>query len=136
MKKEFETKRGKYEAPGSITICQTPIDQKDPRRNGVTFTLNSNLKIVSVDKYMHSELDREIDKAFDCMWFSFPTPFKRGDIVFQPEYIWQPLVLDDICTWEQPSVAYIDRRKEPVQNLTEFGNFSDMTYKGYYFFRG
>ena len=45
--------------------------------------------------------DSEIDTAitFEGMWFPFPTPFHRGDILVNQRNPESPIVLQDISTW-------------------------------------
>lgn len=61
------------------------------------------------DEYMrcHRDLiDEVITSSFEGMWFNFPTPFKKGDIVCTPKgsriYVDEdiPFVLEKLVTWD------------------------------------
>ena len=70
-----------------------------------------------------------LDTFFDELWFSFPVPFIRGDIVslksrYHPEDH-KPIVIDGIivpCGWDEEE--YIKKRKD-------YGDTSDMNIWGY-----
>ena len=87
-------------------------------------------------------------QMFDYMWFNFPTPFKRGDIVTSQHspFGWQiygeePFVLTELCLWGSNEYklngildrdglyARADRR---LSQLEESGDFTDMTAHGYF----
>lgn len=64
---------------------------------------------------------------FEGLWLDFPTPFKKGDIVWEPEDMnnikWDmdgPFVLEGISTWE------------PAEYMKRSGDNSDMTAYGYF----
>ncbi len=70
-----------------------------------------------------------LDTFFDELWFSFPVPFKRGDIVYlrsryHPEDR-EPVVIDDIIVpngWDE---------EEYIKKRMEYGDTSDMNIWGY-----
>lgn len=68
-----------------------------------------------------------IDESFDGMWFSFPTPFKKGDIVWIPkpesDINWNcdgGFVLLGIITWDAPE--YIVREGD-AYDMCAYGYF-------------
>ena len=81
--------------------------------------------------YSESENKRwyEIDGFFDELWFCFPVPFKRGDIVsicsrYHPEDR-EPIVIDGIIVphgWDE---------EEYIKKQREHGDTSDMNMWGY-----
>ena len=69
--------------------------------------------------------------VFEGLWFDFPTPFKKGDILWNPRYpnagfTSGPFVLTNIITDEG---FLIKRQAEFVRNS---GDWTDMTYYGYF----
>ena len=70
--------------------------------------------------------NHEVDvlcKSFDRMWFDFPVPFKKGDIV-QDVYQREPFVLFDTDAWMKRSdPIYMNGRN----NMQSFGYFYDHT---------
>ena len=63
-------------APGSENKeCELKID-----RNGVIMDADSR-------GFYFAEGDEEISLCFEDMWFGFPTPFEKGDILYDPERV-------------------------------------------------
>ena len=67
-----------------------------------------------------------LNNFFESMWFNFPTPFVKGDIVWIPteklEYECDGgLVLDDIVTWGDIN-----------KFILETGDNTDMSFAGYF----
>lgn len=61
-----------------------------------------------------------IHNVFDGMWFSFPSPFRKGDIVVDCGKYGEVFVLDDLLA---------DHEKN---RLERFGDAADMTAYGYF----
>ena len=65
-------------------ISKVWIDQKD---KSITAYYNRNSSLMAIDTSIFFS-DRECDvecHSFDGMWFDFPTPFKKGDILIDPD---------------------------------------------------
>lgn len=70
--------------------------------------------------------------AFEDMWFQFPVPFKKGDIVYNEKkgyvgyspYGTEPFVLEGVC--------YDMWTEKQVQSKKERGDLTDMTAYGYF----
>ena len=70
--------------------------------------------------------------AFEDMWFQFPVPFKKGDIVYNDKkgyvgyspYGTEPFVLEGVC--------YDMWTEKQVQSKKERGDLTDMTAYGYF----
>lgn len=81
---------------------------------------------VGENHYLSAEDHALYYDVFESMWFAFPTPFKKGDILRQVDCLYQlpyepPFVMTSICTMGERS-AY----------LAENGGGSDMTACGYF----
>lgn len=69
----------------------------------------------------------DLENALYYQWFSFPTPFKKGDIVWEPKpdnmIRWDsdgPFVLEGLSTWN------------PIDHTVKYGDSSDMRAYGYF----
>lgn len=92
---------------------------------------NSDKEMIRIFGYTMDDADRDIQKTFDTIWIEVPTPFKRGDIVFEPGGFAEgyppiacPFVLYSLCTWDNEE-RLIKKRK--------FADNSDMTADGYFY---
>lgn len=101
------------------------------------------LEIYPMKDDILSDEEIGIDVVFECMWFSFPTPFKRGDILINitPGIKEEPFVLDYMCTWSDKDFrengdTRENRWAKSSDELLEYhkreGDISDMGYAGYY----
>lgn len=76
--------------------------------------------------------ENKIDDSFTEMWFNFPVPFEKGDILVPvhktgPNYLWSewgPFVMDSITPWEK---ELNERMKNEI-----WGDSSDMLAWGYF----
>lgn len=84
---------------------------------------------------------QKILQAFEKMWFSFPTPFQRGDLLVQPSgpSYNQFLVLESLSTWDynqrlergftSQELSDCDRT---VEQLKKHGDYTDMSFLAYF----
>ena len=113
-----------------ILIKRMRPDEGDVFRGDIMIDLSGRIMEVSPN-YSENDNKRwyEIDGFFDELWFCFPVPFKRGDIVsicnrYHPEDS-DPIVIDGIIVphgWDEEE--YIKKRRE-------HGDTSDMNIWGY-----
>ena len=87
--------------PRKYRLEKKPIDQPDSCRDSELY-LDRDMRVVSVYCAGKSEAETSLSLQFDGMWFAFPTPFKRGDIVVD---VWrsrpEPFVLNYLSTWRR-----------------------------------
>ena len=90
------------------------------------FSNGEHIRILRNDT-RSKEAETLIDESFDGLWFSFPTPFKKGDIVWIPktegDITWDcdgGFVLLGIATWDTHEF------------IVRAGNASDMSAYGYF----
>ena len=87
--------------------------------------------------------DSEIDTAitFEGMWFPFPTPFHRGDILIDQKAPDTPIVLQDISTWGREELlrngfsgddSFVKNAEKRLEHYQRHGDTSDMNYYAYY----
>ena len=86
---------------------------------------------ITNDKNVRTEFESDLYELFDCMWFKIPTPFKKGDIVYENlngDYIYKdkdmPFVLEKICYWDIDDIEEAHKRHA-------WGSM-DMTACGYF----
>ena len=89
------------------------------------------------DESYQEEREKEILGAFSGMWFSFPLPFKMGDIVCSVGKKDEPFVLTDLLCWDEEylqgtpvklsSPEVIARRNDTIDRLEKTGDNSDMS---------
>ena len=72
-----------------------------------------------------------IQNIFDTIWIEVPTPFEKGDILYDPNgikgnifYPNSPFVLTNLCTWD--SEKQLERKRKEYDSL-------DMTASGYFY---
>lgn len=131
----------------------------------IALILNDRLEPVAIDTFGQF-LTKEKENlllTFQGMWFAFPTPFKRGDIVFpcaKSSHIFyfqhgnaagnQPLppdelfVLDSLPTWGSeemrqnrfvPDGGKVKNSDRRLRNLTRNGDTSDLSFSAYYIYQ-
>lgn len=103
----------------------------------VTYDINCRIKYVDIWKSDNEEHFELISQFFDGFWFDFPTPFKKGDIVYkvgdkidetQAYDLWSGIcVLTSLFPW---GLNDEEKRKHYIEGRS--GDNSDMTYYGYF----
>ena len=119
-----------------------------PNRS-MTVCLNNKLEVMDIDAFRCplTERDQELLGAFEGMWFAFPTPFRRGDLVSQKHSLkaWRCphnacYVLDSIATWtnrEMQENGFWRSRSDTQdmdrlhQMLLKDGDVTDMSFSAY-----
>ena len=96
-----------YGTEDILHVCMKRQLLSEPNRF-MTVCLNNRLEVMDIDAF-HSPLtkrEQELLGAFEGMWFAFPTPFKRGELVCQKHSLkaWRfpqnaCYVLDSIAAW-------------------------------------
>lgn len=113
-----------------IQICKRYIDSGKT----VTATYKPDKTLMNIDSNRLTDEEYDvIHCSFDGLWFDFPVPFKKGDIVIETghpgprDYVAEegPLVLLGVASWE------IERNN--VRMVKNFhGDNTDMTAWGYF----
>ena len=114
----------------------------------ITLFARADQTILQLDADGLSEAEADLLRAFEWMWFDFPTPFQRGDIVVSPYSPFgytlcgnEPFVLTNLCSWgseqlRQNGYPDEDKRYAWADRLLcrhrECGDETDMTAHGYF----
>ena len=131
----------------------------------IALILNDRLEPVAIDAFGQflTKEEENLLLTFQGMWFAFPTPFKRGDIVFpcsegKHTFYFQhgnaagnrPLppdelyVLDFLPTWGSeemrqngfaPDSNKVKNSDRWLRNLTRNGDTSDLSFSAYYIYQ-
>ena len=119
-----------------------------PNRS-MTVCLNNRLEVMDIDAFRCplTKREQELLGAFEGMWFAFPTPFKRGDLVCQKHSLkaWRfpqnvCYVLDSIAAWtnrEMQESGFLGNRSDTQdmdrlhQILLKDGDVTDMSFSAY-----
>lgn len=104
--------------------------------------MDDDFNILSVaDRGVLDDSEIDIVAAFEEMWFQFPTPFRRGDILVNRGKNGDPFVLDYILTWNTEEFLDngfsendlpVKRSEKLLKRLKERGDTTDMAYYGYW----
>ena len=115
---------------------------EDESEKNITLEMNHDLEILSVEEQgILNDSQRNLFITFEGMWFSFPTPFRRGDILINRVISEQPFVLNDIHTWGSKEMlengyseedGMVKNADRTVERLMKKGDTSDMNYSGSY----
>lgn len=121
-------------------LAKSKVDSPDGRRDD-WLSLNRRMEVMGVDCLGEDESDLELKLQLDGMWFAFPAPFKRGDIVISarggdP----RPFVLSSLPTWGEQELLengfrkgerIVDRADWRKERLLKNGDITDMCCCGY-----
>ncbi len=115
---------------------------EDESEKKLTIEMNHDLELLSVDEQgVLNDSQTDLFLTFDGMWFAFPTPFRRGDILINRVISEQPFVLNDIRTWGSKEMlesgyseedGMVKNAGRTVERLMKNGDTSDMNYSGCY----
>lgn len=91
------------------------------------FTPNGNVKEVSRSPIVDDVSNRARLWSFDNLWLDFPTPFKKGDIVWVPKS-------DRSINWDCDGGFVLKRLStwEPLEFIAKHGDYTDMNGIGYF----
>ena len=88
---------------------------------------NENVVDIIHSDIITDEMYYILDCSFEELWFDFPTPFEKGDIVWLPpkdynkeQYGFVTLILDEL--------GYFN----PLQHVVHSGDYTDMVFSGYF----
>ena len=139
--KEYREKSIKFYEIKKYTLNDDSYSKATVDKKGEIFDLYS---VVTGD---WSKEELELTQRFDGLWIKLPTPFKRGDLVYQGNrrvYMGvkekEPFVLQHICTWDENELRennYTDEKdieeyKRLLNHHIESGDVTDMLCRGHF----
>ncbi len=112
-----------------IILRKNKFNNKEWYRE-ITFNNKFEMLKIEVSGDYERPEDSNIDYFFENMWFRFPTPFKKGDLVssrhhpFEGErFQSEPFVLEHLITWEDET---------RIVDMLKSADYTDMTAYGYF----
>lgn len=130
----LQNKCGKDSKVKRITITKRWLDNKE--RYIVAAISTKSWKLVNI--HGTGFVSPASLQTFNWMWFDFPTPFRRGDILVSSDGV--PFVLERICTWLPFDPCWESKNDPPkrmptIQNVDlfrEYGSITDMHCHSYF----
>lgn len=132
----------------SSIVCVQLTKQWIGENRTTTLSVKADKTVIDIDAQELDEAERDLLQAFDWMWFDFPTPFKKGDIVVSKYSPWgwnlyadEPFVLLLLCSWgsKEYKINGIPEEKRRYKTADEFLEYhrknadgTDMTAHGYF----
>lgn len=120
----------------SIYVKKQWLDIPEKSEKMIEIHLNDNMQPVSVDERYLQDDEVDLHLAFERMWFDFPTPFQRGDLLCENRSGHRTvLVLDCLNTWTEKDMIErgffkgergLERADRLVERLCKRGDISDM----------
>ena len=87
-------------------VCIKITKQWIGENRALTLSARADKTVIDIDAQGLDETENNLLQAFEWMWFDFPTPFKKGDIVVSKYSPWgwnvyadEPFVLMLLCSW-------------------------------------
>ena len=114
-----------------ITCTRLPVDGTDDDALGFTLyiDLDRNMRILRIRPGTYvNEHDWEIQMdVFQGLWFDFPTPFQKGDI------LWNPHLPENMNTFVCTSINHHELENgKTIKELQKSGDASDMNAHGFF----
>ena len=126
----------------SFVIKRTAVDNY--QSNPASIKINKNFDIIFQDLWNYGAFPCDEDEydmliAFEGMWFDFPVPFKRGDVIYNPYYKCGFDASEIVERTELFVVLALECVSEKVKKWFfegENGDSTDMVFSGYTQWRG
>ena len=129
-------------------VCIQLTKQWIGENRALTLSVKVDKTVIDIEAQELDEEEHDLLQAFDWMWFDFPTPFKRGDIVVSKYSPFgynlcgdEPFVLTNLCGWGSEQLRqnrYSDHDKRYVWADRQLlrhrksADGTDMTAQGYF----
>lgn len=104
----------------------------DSEKRANQLYLAPDLRIMRIDPTATlSDAELDLFSVFDLLWFDFPTPFKKGDIVYDRQRLLHgPLCSGPFVMRDDGVLGWLSERHR--ERLKEGGDTSDMCTGGYF----
>lgn len=99
----------------------------DKKNIKIVVYYNSEEQVTNIDPITDTDEAEDLDSFFfDGLWFQFPVPFEKGDIVVSSNnlsiYDGEPFVIDGCTAWD----------KYTKEHIANNGDYTDMNGRGYF----
>lgn len=144
--KAFKDDIGGYSWDVGIRFYQYKMTSLAKIGGEITLKFNKDNELIEVESTLLDEESSDVLSAFEGMWFDFPTPFKKGDILisYRPNLLYtdeNPVVLESLSTWNKEECIEngcvknekeIERCEYLYNLLKKSGDISDLNIRGYF----
>ena len=129
-------------------VCIQLTKQWIGENRALTLSVKADKTVIDIEAQELDEEEHDLLQAFDWMWFDFPAPFKKGDIVVSKYSPFgynlcgdEPFVLTNLCSWGSEQLRqnrYSDHDKRYVWADRQLlrhrksADGTDMTAYGYF----
>ena len=129
-------------------VCIQLTKQWIGENRTITLSVKTDRAVMDIDAQELNEAENNLLQAFEWMWFDFPTPFGKGDIVVSKYSPWgwnlyadEPFVLMLLCSWgsNEYKINGIPEKMGCYKTADGFreyhrenGDGTDMTAHGYF----
>ena len=118
-----------YDDVDEIILEKFEVDGEN-RRQELYLTTDRRLTWIEPCAVL-SEEERDLFCVFDWLWFDFPTPFKKGDIVYdRRRAVHGPLCSGPFVMSDDGALGWLSERHR--ERLLESGDTTDMCSGGYF----
>lgn len=129
-------------------VCIQLTKQWIGEDRALTLSVKADKTVIDIDAQGLDVAELDLLQAFDWMWFDFPTPFKKGDIVVSKYSPFgynlcgdEPFVLTNLCSWGSEQLRqnrysdhdkrYVWADRQLLRHRKSAGG-TDMTAYGYF----
>ena len=129
-------------------VCIQLTKQWIGENRALTLSVKADKTVIDIEAQELDDEEHDLLQAFDWMWFDFPTPFKKGDIVVSKYSPWgwnlyadELFVLMLLCSWgsKEYKVNGIPEKMRCYKTADGFREYhrknadgTDMTAHGYF----
>ncbi len=137
--KEF-IKTEACEDTGSFVIEKLPVD--DFTKYPAKISMNKELELIRPERWNYGTFpcDDEYDVllAFEGMWFNFPVPFRKGDVIYNPYYRcsigasdWAGSEYTELFVVKDIGIEHLSEKSKKRFLDGENGDTTDMNFCGF-----
>ena len=107
--------------------------EEDAPELDILYSLDEGVIQIS-ESHILNETERDLLKLFEEVWLEIPTPFKKGDLLYEPalSQLYQteerPFVITNLCTWESAERKAKWKKQHCFLGMTAHGYY--LTYDG------
>lgn len=124
----LEYVKSEYSAANSVQVIKQWLNEDCSRYIKGTITIDGIFLDIEPFDFLNEQEGSILYSSFDGLWFDFPVPFHKGDILHDPSYkggyCGGPFVMTEIATSNLP--------EDEILRLKKNGDKTDMNAWGYF----